>query len=97
MDLSTAIINLNITTGSETALHVSAFLRSLAHVLDKEKDSDSSKSLRDLSKRLNPEREKHKRSPTINTKVEVVSQQLFSALKESIYDDRYDLKGKLLS
>ncbi|WP_139117295.1 tetratricopeptide repeat protein [Endozoicomonas atrinae] len=97
MDLSTAIINLNITTGSETALHVSAFLRSLAHVLDKEKDSDSSKSLRDLSKRLNPEREKHKRSPTFNTKVEVVSQQLFSALKESIYDDRYDLKGKLLS
>ncbi len=98
MDLSTAIIKLNITTSSETALHVSAFLRSLAHVLDKENDSDNSKCLRDLSKRLNPEREKKKKSPhTFNQKVEIVSQQLFSALKESIYDGQHDFKGKLLS
>ncbi len=97
MDLSTAITNLNITTGSETALHVSAFLRSLAHVLDKENDTDNSKFLRDLSKRLNPEREKQKKSPTFNKKIELVSQQLFSALKKSIYDDQHSLQGMLLS
>ncbi len=98
MDLSTAIIKLNITTSSETALHVSAFLRSLAHVLDKENDSDNSKCLRDLSKRLNPGREKQKNSPhSFNKKVEVVSQQLFSTLKESVYDDEHGLNGRLLS